>query len=92
MVGDPGCVLHQGVGNVDFLLLAVDSGKDRMVYGGPVLSYYEFEEVGVSRKSDSEWRKDIKAGKLPPRPDWTRGYLVEGENKEVQRYRHPDDR
>src|SRR5262249_39519314 len=26
IVGDPGCVLHQGVGNVDLLVIAVDNG------------------------------------------------------------------
>jgi Protein of unknown function (DUF3160) len=92
LIGDPGCVLHQGVGNVDFLLLAVDSGKDRMVYAGPVLSHYEFEMAGVNRKADSEWRKGIKDGKLPPRPEWTRDYLVPGENPEVKSYWHGDDR
>jgi hypothetical protein len=86
-VGDPGCVLTQGVGCVDFALVAVDSGKDRMVYGGPVLSHYEFEMPGVTRKSDSEWRKEIREGKLPPRPAWTRSYLVPGENKDARKYK-----
>jgi hypothetical protein len=85
--GDPGCVVHQGVGCVDLLLIAVDSGKDRMVYAGPVLSHYEFEMPGVTRKTDAEWREDLRAGRVPPRPSWTRGYLVPGENKEVQNYR-----
>ena len=76
MHGDPGCVLHQGVGNVDLLLIAIDNGKDRMVYAGPVLSHYEFEMTGIARKADSEWRKDLSDGRLPPRPEWTRGYLV----------------
>jgi hypothetical protein len=76
MDGDPGCVLHQGVGNVDLLVLAVDSGSDHMVYAGPVLSHYEFEMADVARKSDREWREELSAGKVPPRPDWTRGYLV----------------
>ena len=75
-IGDPGCVLHQGVGNVDLLMIAVDNGEEQTVYAGPVLSHYEFEMPGVSRKSDSEWREDIKNGKLPPRPDWTTDYLV----------------
>jgi Leucine-rich repeat (LRR) protein len=74
--GDPGCVLHQGVGNVDLLMIAVDNGKDKMVYAGPVLSHYEFEMPGVSRLSDSEWLNDLKIGKVPPRPDWTNSYLV----------------
>lgn len=76
LIGDPGCVLHQGVGNVDLLMVAVDNGEDKMVYTGPVLSHYEFEMPGVSRKSDSEWLSDIKIGKVPPRPDWTKSYLV----------------
>ena len=76
--GDPGCVLHQGVGNVDLILIAIDSGKDRMIYAGPVLSHYEFEMSGIARKADSEWRADIATGRLPPRPEWTRTYLVPG--------------
>jgi len=76
MVGDPGSVLHQGVGNVDLMMIAVDNGEDKMVYAGPMLSHYEFEMPGVSRKSDSEWQADIQQGNVPPRPDWTTDYLV----------------
>jgi hypothetical protein len=63
------------VGNVDLLMIAVDNGEDQMVYAGPVLSDYEFEIPGVSRQSDSEWREDTRDN-LPPRPDWTKSYLV----------------
>ena len=76
LVGDPGCVLHEGVGDVDLLLIAIDSGKDRMAYAGPVLSHYEFEVPGVARKSDAEWGDDLQQGRRPPRPEWTKGYLV----------------
>jgi hypothetical protein len=76
--GDPGCVLHQGVGNVDLILIAIDNGKDRMMYAGPVLSHYEFEMPGIARKADSGWRAELAAGRLPPRPEWTRSYLVPG--------------
>jgi hypothetical protein len=89
---DPGCVLTQGVGNVDLLLVAIDNGKDRMVYAGPVFSHYEFEMPGVTRKSDSEWRKDIKEGRLAPRPPWTQSYLVPGTNPDVKRYQHENDK
>lgn len=75
-LNDPGCVLHQGIGNVDLLMIAVDNGDDKTVYAGPVLSHYEFEMPGVQRKSDSEWRQDLKAGQFPPRPQWTKDYLV----------------
>jgi hypothetical protein len=90
-VSDPGCVLHQGVGNVELLLIAVDSGEDHMVYAGPVLSHYEFEMPAVVRKSDAEWRQNIRDDKLPPRPEWTRSYLVPGESKAARNYFHPDD-
>ncbi|GAB4180872.1 MAG: DUF3160 domain-containing protein [Coleofasciculaceae cyanobacterium] len=82
---NPGSVLHQGVGNINLLMIAVDNGEDKIVYAGPVFSYYEFEMPGILRKSDDEWRKDITASKwktdstrdnLPPRPDWTKSYLV----------------
>ena len=84
-LGNPGSVLHQGVGNVELLMIAVNNGEDKMVYAGPVFSHYEFEMPGVLRKSDDEWRKDITTSKwqtdstrdtLPPRPDWTKSYLV----------------
>jgi hypothetical protein len=81
MDDDPGCVLHQGVGNVDLLVLAVDSGSDHMIYAGPVLSHYEFEMAGVSRKSDGEWREDLSGHKAPPRPDWTKSYLVPADKR-----------
>ncbi len=86
-----GSVLHQGVGNVDLLMIAVDNGKDRMIYAGPMMSHYEFEMPEIVRKSDSQWREDIKQGKLPPRPDWTKGYLVPGENQDVKLYPRSDD-
>src|SRR5262249_41571441 len=58
------------------LLIAIESGKHRMVYAGPVLSHYEFEMAGVNRKSDSEWQADLREGRVPPRAEWTRTYLV----------------
>jgi hypothetical protein len=86
-VGDPGCVLHQAVGNVDLLVIAVDNGKDRVVHAGPLLSHYEFEMQGTARKSDAEWRADLAAQRVPPRPEWTRSYLVPGINPEAGTYR-----
>jgi hypothetical protein len=73
---DPGSVLHQGVGGVDLMLIAIENGKDRMVFAGPVLSHYEFEMTGIVRKTDSEWGKELTAGNRPPRPEWTQSYLV----------------
>ena len=56
IVGDPGSVLHQGIGRVNLLLLAVERGSDRFLCAGPVLSHYEFEIVGEPRRLvDAEW-------------------------------------
>lgn len=79
-------VLHQGVGNVDLMVVAIDNGKDRMIFLGPTMSHYEFELEGAQRKSDSEWRADLKAGKTPARPEWTRDYLVPGVNPRAKDY------
>jgi hypothetical protein len=88
-VGDPGCIIHQGVGNIDLLLIALDSGKDRIVYAGPVMSHYEFEMPIDNRLADSEWRQRSVEGKLPPRPEWTRSYLVPGVNPNAKNYAKP---
>jgi hypothetical protein len=76
LVGDPGAVLHEGVGNVHFMLVAVDSGPDRMVYGGPVFSHYEFNVPGVNRLNDTEWQKMLDDGSAPEAPEWTGSWLA----------------
>jgi hypothetical protein len=78
VTGDPGCVLYEAVADVDLLLIAVDSGEERMMYGGPVFSHYEFETPAGTRLTDTEWNKEVRQDRLPRRPDWTRGYLVPG--------------
>ena len=77
-LGDPGAVLHEGVANVNLLLVAVDNGPDRMVYAGPVLSHYEFELPSDTRWTDADWKTRIIAGIKPPQPGWTQSYLVSG--------------
>lgn len=76
---DPvGGVLHEGVGDVDLLLVAVDNGPDRMVYAGPTMSHYEFIENGPTlvRLTDEAWSSRVLSTNRPPRPDWTKSYLV----------------
>lgn len=84
--GDPGAVLHEAVGNVDLLLVAVDSGPDRAVYLGPVLSHYEFDRPNAQRWSDAGWREALQTGQAPGRPEWTRDYLVPGLNPRARGY------
>ena len=77
IAGDPGSILHEAVGNVNLVMIAVDSGPtDRCVYAGPVLSHYEFELGPTTRQTDEVWKSQVSAGPLPPQPEWTRSYLV----------------
>jgi hypothetical protein len=78
-VSDPGSILHEAVGNVHLLMMAVDCADgDAIVYAGPVLSHYEFELGPNERQTDEQWRSDVRTSNLPPQPDWTRSYLVPG--------------
>jgi hypothetical protein len=75
--GDPGSILHEAVGNVQFMLIAVDNGPDDLaVYGAPVLSHYEFEMGPTTRLTDAEWKSQVTNNIIPPAPDWTRAFLV----------------
>lgn len=86
--GDPGSVLHQAVGKVNLLFMAVDNGNDRFLCAGPVLSHYELEVLGDPRRlSDEEWTGIILENRFPEDvgpaqvqgltpPPWTRSFLV----------------
>jgi len=79
MTGDPGSILHEGVGNPAMAIVSVNwAPGDACVYAGPVFTHYEFELGPTTRKTDSQWKLDLRAGKAPPIPDWTRSYQVPG--------------
>jgi hypothetical protein len=79
IMGDPGCILHEGVGAVNLLMVAVNWGAgDAVGYAGPVMSHYEFELGPTTRKTDSEWKAELRAGNPPAQPDWTRSFFVPG--------------
>jgi hypothetical protein len=63
-------VLQEGVGDANFMVLAVDNQKDRAVYVGPVYSYYEFIHGASDRLTDEQWRALIERQALPERPAW----------------------
>ena len=79
LVGDPGSILHEAVGNIALLMVAVNWGPgDAAVYAGPVMTHYEFELGPTTRQTDSQWKTELRAGTYPPQPPWTQGYLVPG--------------
>jgi hypothetical protein len=74
--GDPGGVLHEGVGSINFLMIGVDNGPDRTIYGGAALSHYEFITQGIERLNDTTWKARLDSTTPPRPPEWTTEYLV----------------
>lgn len=64
-----GNVLEVGVGDAQFLIVAIDNGNDRAAYVGPAFSYYEF--TSPTRLTDEEWSAKLDAGTLPAPPAFT---------------------
>lgn len=90
--GDPGCVINQGVGSVDLMLIAVDNGKDRTLYAGPVFSHYEFETPNAVRLTNGDWQERLRKGEQPKRPEWSRGYVVTGVPPGLRDYGKEDNK
>jgi hypothetical protein len=80
-----GTVLEEAVGDVGFMVVAVDNGPDRMAYVGPVYSYYELTAAAHHRMTDEEWAALIAAGKTPARPEFTRVFQAPGEQRVLER-------
>jgi hypothetical protein len=76
-------VLEVGVGDVEFLLVAVDNQRDRAAYVGPVYSYYELSEDPQHRLTDQEWQKRIQSNRLPPRPAFSDVFRAPGMRREL---------
>jgi hypothetical protein len=74
-------VLEVGVGNVDFVVAAIDNGGDRAAYVGPTYSYYEFESR--ERLTDPQWQARITAGKPPPRPEWVKVFQAKPKSRSL---------
>jgi len=72
----PGCVLHNAVGNVNAMFVAIDRGDKVFSYVGPVYTHYEFPRPVDQRLDDSEWKEIVAKNQQPPLPVWTKSYLV----------------
>ena len=77
--GDPGTVLHQGVGNTTMLFVTVNCDDKRM-YAGPISTYYEFTSGpgNFDRMTDRQWRARLLSGDVPDEPQWTKGHRIPG--------------
>jgi hypothetical protein len=68
--------LQVGVGDAMFGVVAIDNDKDRMVFVGPLYSYYEFKQNVSKRLTDPEWHDMIHRGVQPARPEWTKEFVA----------------
>ncbi len=69
-------VLHEGVGRFNPIIIVYEQPDGITLAGiGYVMSYYEFEEENFTRITDSEWKKWVENGTLPPRPFWANSFL-----------------
>jgi hypothetical protein len=68
--------LEVAVGDAMLGVIAIDNDGDRMVYVGPLYSYYEFHQPVDKRLTDPEWHEMINKGQLPPRPAWTKDFVA----------------
>lgn len=75
--GDPGAILHEGTGRVQFMLTAVKHPDGTAcAYGGPVMSHYEFSKPLGIRLSSEEWKATLERGEEPAFSPWKESYLV----------------
>jgi hypothetical protein len=66
--------LQEAVGLVDELYVIAEINGKPYLTRGTVFSYYEF--TSDAPLSDEQWQKRLLDDKTPPRPEWTRGIMV----------------
>ncbi|HMR76660.1 MAG TPA: DUF3160 domain-containing protein [Polyangiaceae bacterium] len=76
-------VLEAGVGDVQFLIVAVDNEDDRAVYVGPAYSYYEFTVPPAERMTNDTWAQKIAGGETPARPGWTQSFVAPAKSRDL---------
>ncbi len=67
-----GNVLEVGVGDVEFMVVAIDNQADRAAYVGPVYSYYELTHPASDRLTDQQWEELLQLDSPPPRPAFSK--------------------
>jgi len=70
-------ILHVATGFANAMLMVVETSCGMKAYVGPVSSYYEHVEGQFIRLTDDDWKSRMKTEPLPPRPEWTAGFVVQ---------------
>jgi hypothetical protein len=80
-------VLHEGVGSVAMMMVAIDCAEPEVgqpkarTYTGPIFTHYEFGRPVPERMTDEAWKSELKAFKVPPLSEWASGFLVPGRHR-----------
>ena len=70
-----GQVLEEGVGYVDFVVVAYKVPDGRILIGaGPIMTYYEFKHPMSDRLTDEKWR-EVLSQNPPEMPEWTSSFI-----------------
>jgi hypothetical protein len=69
-------VLEEAVGYADEIYALVEIEGYLYITRGPVFSYYEFQQPMTNRLTDEQWQKILQDGKAPPRPSWSKEFMV----------------
>lgn len=93
VTGDPGSVLYEAVGDVDLMVVAVNSGDQKAVYAGPLMSWYEFTRPFGHRLTDNDWQDWVRSCRelseackpLPKRSEFTSEYMVSMDAEPLQK-------
>lgn len=68
--------LEVAVGDTMLGFFAIDNDGDKMVFAGPLYSYYEFRQPVGNRLTDHQWEAMIENGQAPPRPEWVKDFVA----------------
>ena len=87
-----GNVLETCVGNVEFMIIAIDSQNYRNIYVGPVYSYYEFWQPVEKRLNDEQWQDILMDKTNIKRPQWSNIFQTKEltQKQILQKFKYPD--
>jgi len=68
--------LEEAVGNAAEIWVVVPFKGTLVLTRGATYTYYEFHHSAADRLTDEAWQAELRAGKAPALPDWTRSFLL----------------
>jgi hypothetical protein len=73
----PRVALEVGVAHPDLVFAVIPSPSGPVLARGAVMSYREFLQPATARLTNESWREQVRAGREPPLPAWTKTLYAE---------------